>query len=332
MAIIMDGGDGGSGNGGDPKPEQPQQPLQGEIMPPEGGAQGSGQGGAYVKEGSVETFMADVMEASMETPVIVDFWAPWCGPCKTLGPMLEKLVNQAAGAVRMVKINIDENPEIAQQLRIQSIPTVYAFSKGQPVDAFQGALPESQLKSFISKLTGGAKPPIEAMLEEAQAALDGGDAEQAAQLFGQVLQQDGSHAGAIAGLIRVSAAMDDLDGAREIADGLTEELRASDEVKAAMAALELAEQSANPVDVTEYVRRLELDPGDHQARYDMAMALYGAGRNGDAIDELIEIVRRDKSWNDEAARQQLLKIFEALGFSNEDAVEGRRKLSAVLFS
>ena len=331
MAIIMGGGNGNSGNGGDPKPEQPQQPLQGEVIPPAGG-QGAGQGAGYVKDTSAETFMADVIETSMQVPVIVDFWAPWCGPCKTLGPMLEKLVNQAGGTVRMVKINIDENPEIAQQLRIQSIPTVYAFSKGQPVDAFQGAVPESQLKSFISKLTGGAKPPIDAMMEEGQALLDAGEAEQAAQVFGEVLQQDGTHAGAIAGLIRVSAAMGDLDGAREIADGLTEELRNSAEVKAAMTALELAEQAANPVDVTEFVRRLELDPDDHQARFDMAVALYGAGRNADAIAELIEIVKRDKAWNDEAARQQLLKIFEALGFTHPDAVEGRRQLSVVLFS
>ncbi|MHC8508066.1 MAG: thioredoxin [Rhodospirillales bacterium] len=301
-----------------------------------GAAEPAGAGGAVIKEGTEASFMADVIEASMAGPVIVDFWAPWCEPCKTLGPMLEKIVREAAGAVRMVKINIDENQQVAAQLRVQSIPTVYAFAQGQPVDAFQGALPESELRAFVKKLTGGQAAPVEAALEQAEAALAGDDAAGAAAVFQQVLAQDPENVRAAGGLIRAALAAGDTPGARAFADGLSDALKKTPEITQAVSALELAEQSgahaADEAGLAAFAARIEAEPGDLQARFDYALALTGAGRSADAIDQLIEIVRRNRTWNDDAARAQLLKIFEALGFSDPAAQEGRKKLSSVLFS
>lgn len=319
MAIIMDPsgqtppGGGGGGNDGDAA---------------------AGAGGDVVKDATEQTFMADVIEASMQVPVIVDFWAPWCGPCKTLGPMLEKLVRAAGGAVRMVKINVDENQQIAGQLRVQSIPTVYAFSQGQPVDAFQGALPESELKQFIDKLTDGQGSPLDDALDQGEEALANGDPESAGAIFQQVLAHDSANARAIAGTLRVAVALGDLAGAREFADSLDDTTRGATDVAQALSALELAEQTqAGPaVDTSGFEAALAANPDDHQARFDYALALVGAGDNETAIDQLIEIIRRERSWNDDAARQQLLKIFEALGFSDPIAADGRKKLSSVLFS
>ena len=298
------------------------------------GNAGAAPGGAadLVKDGSVGTFMADVIETSMQVPVIVDFWAPWCGPCKQLGPAIEKLVRQAGGLVRLVKINVDENQELATQMRVQSIPAVYAFKGGQPVDGFVGALPESQLRAFIDKLTGNAELPLDKALDQAEAALAGGDAAAAAGLYSEILADDATNPGAVAGLIRSCMAAGEVANAEELINGLTPELRSSPDVVAAISAMELARESTESGDVAELRQKLASDENDHQARFDLAVALYGAGDAEDAIGELIELVRRDRQWNDEAARKQLVKIFEALGHTDPLTVAGRQQLSKILFS
>jgi putative thioredoxin len=285
-----------------------------------------------IKESDTANFMADVIEASTQVPVIVDFWAPWCGPCKQLTPALEKLVREAAGAVRLVKINVDENQELSGQMRIQSIPAVYAFKGGQPVDGFTGALPESQLKTFIGKLTGGVQSPADAALEQAKGALDSGNAEAAAVLFGQVQAQDPANEPALAGLIRSALATGEADKAREIIDSLPSELTQKGEIAAAISAVELSEQSRDSGDIEELRGKIEANGKDHQARFDLASALYGQGQNEAAIDELLELFRRDAKWDDEAARKQLVKIFEALGPADPLTVSGRRQLSSMMFS
>ena len=291
-------------------------------------------GAAQPKDATTQSFAADVIEASQQTPVIVDFWAPWCGPCKQLAPILEKTVRDAGGKVALVKINIDENPEIAQQLRIQSIPAVFAFDKGQPVDGFMGAQPESQIKRFVERLVGPMGPsPLEQALEQAKDALDSGDFATASNIYGQILRQVPGEAAAIAGLVRCLVGAGDLQEARELVDGLDDDALKNADVESAVSALALAEQAGEADgDTAELQARLAQDPGDHQARFDLAMAYHGAGRNEQAIDELIEIIRRDREWNDEAARQQLLKLFEAIGHADPLTVAGRRKLSSILFS
>ena len=291
-------------------------------------------GAAQPKDATTQSFAADVIEASQQTPVIVDFWAPWCGPCKQLAPILEKTVRDAGGKVALVKINIDENPEIAQQLRIQSIPAVFAFDKGQPVDGFMGAQPESQIKRFVERLVGPMGPsPLEQALEQAKDALDAGDFATASNIYGQILRQVPGEAAAIAGLVRCLVGAGDLQEARELVDGLDDEALKDADVESAVSALALAEQAGEADgDTAELQARLAQDPGDHQARFDLAMAHHGAGRNEQAIDELIEIIRQNREWNEEAARQQLLKLFEALGHTDPLTVAGRRKLSSILFS
>lgn len=298
------------------------------------GGQGQAPAGDLIKDSNTQGFMRDVIEASREQPVIVDFWAPWCGPCKQLGPALEKVVRQANGKVRMVKINVDENQQLAQQMRIQSIPAVYAFVNGQPVDGFMGALPESQIKQFVDRLggQGSMAEEIEAAVAEGRAALDQQDYQTAAQIFAQILQVDREHAGAIAGLARCQIAVGDLENAQATL-ALVPPAKANDpEVLSVKAQLEMA---LNPVDVSEIgtlKAQIEKNPDDFQARLDLAVLLNGAGERAEATDQLIYVIKKMRSWNEEAARKQLVKFFEAWGPKDEFTIAGRRKLSSVLFS
>ena len=292
-----------------------------------------------VKDTDTAGFRADVLEASLKQPVIVDFWAPWCGPCKTLGPALEKAVKAARGKVRMVKINIDDNQQLAAQLRIQSIPTVYAFFQGQPVDAFQGAVPESQIKQFIERLvqmTSGSDDqgdPIAEALAQAEEMLGAGEADTAAAIFQQVIQADPENPAAIGGYARSLIAAGRLDDAAQVIAGLTEPLASKAEVKQAKTQLDLAHATAGAGDnIAGMMETLAADPADHRARIDLAMALFAAGKRQAALDELLTSIRMDRQWNDGEARQQLLKLFEAIGLTDKMTVAARRKLSTILFS
>jgi putative thioredoxin len=287
---------------------------------------------AVIKDGDLMSFNDDVIRASMTVPVIVDFWATWCQPCKQLTPALEKVVTQAGGRLRLVKIDIDQNQDLAMQLRIQSVPTVYAFVGGRPVDAFVGAQPESKIRQFVDRLLRGTPSPVDDVLEHAQQALADGDAEAAADGFAQVLEQDPRHAKALAGLIRARVASGDAAGARQLASGLPQDLAGNPDVKAAVNAIELAEETQATGDLADLQRRVTASPDDPQARFDLALALYGQGRTEAAIDALLELIRRDRSWNDEAARKQLVKIFDALGHAHPLTVSSRRRLSTMLFS
>lgn len=289
-----------------------------------------------IKDSTTATFMDDVIDASMQTPVIVDFWATWCGPCKQLTPILEKVVTEARGAVKLAKVDIDKNPEIAQQLKIQSIPAVFAFIGGRPVDAFQGALPESQVKAFVDKLSATAGTtqanPIADALAQAKEMLDAEDFAAAGSIYQQVVEHDPENLPARAGLVRCLVTAGELAQASEVLTAVPDDKRDDAEIAAAWSVLELAQKSAGAGDLGDLERRIEAEPGDHQVRFDLALALYGTGRHSDAIDQLIEIIRRDRTWNDEAARKELLQLFEAMGPTNPETIAGRRKLSALLFS
>lgn len=290
-------------------------------------------GDDLIKDTTTQTFAADVMDASKTQPVLVDFWAPWCGPCKQLTPIIESAVRAAKGAVKLVKMNIDDHPEIAGQLGIQSIPAVIAFKNGQPVDGFMGAQPESQIKSFIEKL-GGEAPATDTdkYLDQAEAALEAKDLGQAAQLFGAVLQMEPENPRGLCGLAQVYIGAGDLAHARQALDMVPEDKRDDQTYKSALAALELAEQAESLGDLAELQARIETNPDDMQARFDLALGLNGRGDLNGAVDQLIEIVRRDREWNEDGARKQLLQFFEAWGAKEPATNYGRRKLSAVLFS
>jgi putative thioredoxin len=286
-----------------------------------------------IKDGDTASFAVDVIEASRKVPVIVDFWAPWCGPCKTLGPTIEKAVKASGGQVKLVKINVDENQELAQQLRVQSIPAVFAFNDGKPVDGFVGAQSESQVKAFIQRLTGDAGPsPIERALEQGEAALVAGEVDAAADIFGQILRADAESSRAIAGLCQCLIESGEWEEARQMLDGLEGKLATEPAIQSARAALELAEQSADVGDVSALRAQLEADGNDHEARLELSKALLAAGQREAAVEQLLESISRDRNWSEEAARKQLLTLFEAFGHADELTVSARRRLSSILFS
>ena len=283
------------------------------------------------------SFMTDVVEASQTTPIIVDFWAPWCGPCKTLGPMLEDAVRAAKGAVKMVKVNVDEAQMIAGQLQIQSIPTVYAFHKGQPIDGFQGAQPQSEIKAFVDRVVkaAGGEAPGDGLAEAVEAAeemLAEGSATDAAQTFAAVLGEDPNNAAAYGGMVRAHIAMGELDQAEAFLNGAPIEISKAPELEAAHAQLQLARQAADAGPVADLTAAVEANPEDLQARFDLAQALYANGDAPGAVDHLLELFKRDREWNEGAAKTQLLTIFDALKPNDPVVLNGRRKLSSMIFA
>ncbi|MFL6805505.1 MAG: tetratricopeptide repeat protein [Xanthobacteraceae bacterium] len=299
--------------------------------PPAAAAEG------LIKDTTTQTFVKDVIEESRRQPVLVDFWAPWCGPCRQLTPVLEKVIRAAKGKAKLVKMNIDENrtlfDQISVQMGIQSIPAVIAFANGQPADGFLGALPESQVTAFVERLikdrVGGEEKDL---LKEAEAALADGDAGHAADLYARVLEQDPSNTQALAGLARAYVETGALEQAKQMLALVPEAKRNEPQVAAARAAVDLAEQATSLGPITELEQKVAANPLDHQARFDLALALNAQGRRGETLDHLLEIVKRDRKWNDDGARKQLVQLFDAWGPTDESTVAGRRRLSSILFA
>lgn len=298
-----------------------------------GGAPAAAPAGDLIKDTTTQTFVKDVIEESKHQPVLIDFWAPWCGPCKQLTPILEKVVKAAKGKVKLVKMNIDDHPAIPGQMGIQSIPAVIAFVNGQPADGFMGALPESQVTAFLERLTKGAVGAEEKdLLKAGDDALAEGDATTAAEIYSSLLAEDAANVGALAGLARAQVASGALDQAKQTLALVPENKRNDAAVAAARAAIELTEQSKSVGPIAELEQKVAADPKDYQARFDLAVALNAKGKREEAVDQLMDIVRRDRKWNDDGARKQLVQFFEAWGPTDEATVAGRKRLSSVLFS
>jgi putative thioredoxin len=290
--------------------------------------------GDLIKDTTTQTFVKDVIEESKRQPVLIDFWAPWCGPCRQLTPILEKAVRAAKGKVKLVKMNIDEHPQIPGQMGIQSIPAVIAFADGKPADGFMGAVPESQITAFIDKLTKGMPGPasVTDLLQEAETVLADGDTATAASIYAEILQEDATNIAALAGLARCYVETDAIEQAKQTLAMIPEAKRGEAAVKAVQAAIDLAEQAKSIGPITELEQKLAANPLDHQARFDLAVALNAKGDRLNAANHLLDIVKRDRKWNDDGARKQLVQFFEAWGGADEATVEGRKRLSSILFS
>ncbi|VAV95497.1 FIG000875: Thioredoxin domain-containing protein EC-YbbN [hydrothermal vent metagenome] len=289
-----------------------------------------------IKDATTQTFVADVIEASKETPVLVDFWAPWCEPCKQLGPIIEKAVTQAGGVIKLVKVNVDENQEIAQQMRVQSIPAVFAFIDGQPVDGFMGAKSEGEIKTFIDKIIAAApgdeSAKIAQLLEQAKAALAAGEVDQAGQIYATIVQAEPENVAALCGLARCQIEKNDVEGAQATLALVPSPAADEPDVISVKAVIELALNRVDDSEVTKLAQAVESNPDDFQARFDLANALSSNGEKEQALEQLLYIVKNNRGWNDEAARKQVLTFFEAWGPTDEQTIEGRKKLSAILFS
>jgi putative thioredoxin len=288
-----------------------------------------------IKDTTTKTFVRDVIEESKLQPVLIDFWAPWCGPCRTLTPIIEKAVLAAKGRVKLVKMNIDENPEIPGQMGIQSIPAVIAFVNGQPADGFMGAVPESQITAFIDKITAGmpaGEPTVAELLKEAEAILAEGDAPGAAAVYAEVIAMEAANIPALAGLAKCYVDGGAIEQAKQTLELVPADKREDSAVKAVQAAIDLIEQAAALGPVTELEQKVAADPLDHQARFDLAIALNAAGQRAAATDHLLAIVKKDRKWNEDGARKQLIQLFETWGATDEATLEGRKKLSTLLFS